>query len=43
MSIKTLDQHIEITPGVCGGKPLVAGHRITVLSAEDMVNALEFL
>lgn len=22
--------HIEITPGVCGGKPRVAGHRITV-------------
>ncbi len=22
--------HIEITPGVCGGKPHVAGHRITV-------------
>ena len=25
-----LDQHIEITPGVCGGKPRIAGHRITV-------------
>jgi uncharacterized protein (DUF433 family) len=22
--------HIQITPGVCGGKPRVAGHRITV-------------
>jgi uncharacterized protein (DUF433 family) len=22
--------HIEITPGVCGGKPRIAGHRITV-------------
>ncbi len=30
MSTKTLDQHIEITPGVAGGKPRVAGHRITV-------------
>lgn len=26
----TLDQHIEITPGVAGGKPRIAGHRITV-------------
>ena len=25
-----LDRFIEITPGVCGGKPRVAGHRITV-------------
>ena len=25
-----LDQHIETTPGVCGGRPRVAGHRITV-------------
>jgi uncharacterized protein (DUF433 family) len=27
---KTLDQHIEVTPGVAGGKPRIAGHRITV-------------
>lgn len=27
---KTLDEHIEITPGVAGGKPRVAGRRITV-------------
>lgn len=27
---KTLDQHIEITPGVAAGKPRIAGHRITV-------------
>lgn len=27
---RTLDQHIEVTPDVCGGKPRVAGHRITV-------------
>lgn len=26
----TLDQHIEITPGVAGGKPRIAGHRIAV-------------
>ncbi len=30
MTIKSLDQHIEITPGICGGKPRIAGHRITV-------------
>ncbi len=23
-------EHIEITPGVCGGKPRIAGHRIRV-------------
>jgi uncharacterized protein (DUF433 family) len=26
----SLDQHIEATPGVVGGKPRIAGHRITV-------------
>ena len=30
MSIPTLDKHIEVTPGVAGGKPRIAGHRITV-------------
>lgn len=30
MPEKTLDQHIQITPGICGGKPRIAGHRITV-------------
>jgi uncharacterized protein (DUF433 family) len=25
-----LDRHIEVTPGVAGGKPHIAGHRITV-------------
>jgi uncharacterized protein (DUF433 family) len=25
-------QHIEITPGIAGGKPRIAGHRITVQS-----------
>jgi len=23
-------EHIEITPGICGGRPRIAGHRITV-------------
>jgi len=30
MTVKTLDQHIEITPGTAGGRPRIAGHRITV-------------
>ena len=30
MANKTLDQHIEITPGIAGGQPRIAGHRITV-------------
>ena len=30
MNRKTLDQHIEATPGVSGGKPCIAGHRISV-------------
>lgn len=30
MFAKVLDKHIEITPGVVGGKPRIAGHRITV-------------
>lgn len=30
MSIKTLNDHIEITEGVTGGKPRISGHRITV-------------
>lgn len=28
--MKTLDRHIEITPGIAGGKPRVAGRRIRV-------------
>ncbi len=32
MATKTLDQHIEITPGIAGGKPRIAGRRITVQS-----------
>ena len=45
-----LAQHIEITPAVAGGKPRIAGHRITVqnitiwhermgLSADEIVDA----
>lgn len=34
MSAQVLERHIEITPGVAGGKPRIAGHRITV---QDMV------
>jgi uncharacterized protein (DUF433 family) len=30
MSAEVLDRHIEITPDVAGGKPRIAGHRITV-------------
>lgn len=30
MALKTLDEHIEITPNVLGGKPRIAGHRISV-------------
>lgn len=30
MAARILDQHIEISPGVAGGKPHIAGHRITV-------------
>jgi len=30
MVARTLDEHIEVTPGVAGGKPRIAGRRITV-------------
>lgn len=30
MSTSPIRQHIEVTPGVCGGRPRIAGHRITV-------------
>ena len=30
MIAQVLDKHIEITPGVSGGKPRIAGRRITV-------------
>ena len=28
--IQVISEHIEITPGTCGGKPRIAGHRIKV-------------
>jgi uncharacterized protein (DUF433 family) len=30
MIARVLDRHIETTPGVAGGKPRIAGHRISV-------------
>jgi uncharacterized protein (DUF433 family) len=31
MAHESLDTHIEITPGIVGGKPRIAGRRISVL------------
>ncbi len=30
MTAAVIAEHIEITTGVCGGKPRIAGHRIRV-------------
>ncbi len=30
MPLAVLDKHLDATPGVCGGKPRIAGRRITV-------------
>ena len=30
MNTRSLDQHIEVTPEIAGGKARIAGHRITV-------------
>lgn len=30
MAISVTSKHVEITPGICGGKPRIAGHRIKV-------------
>jgi uncharacterized protein (DUF433 family) len=30
MVLRTLDEHIDISPRVLGGKPRIAGHRISV-------------
>lgn len=30
MVLRTLDEHIEVTPNIMGGKPRIAGHRISV-------------
>lgn len=32
MATRTLDEHIETTPGIAGGKPRIAGRRILVQS-----------
>jgi uncharacterized protein (DUF433 family) len=29
-TVPVISEHIVTTPGVCGGKPRIAGHRITV-------------
>ena len=29
-TVSSISEHIEITPGTCGGRPRIAGHRITV-------------
>ena len=29
-NVPVIAEHIEVTPGVCGGKPRIAGHRIRV-------------
>jgi uncharacterized protein (DUF433 family) len=29
--LDVIREHIEATPGVCGGKPRIAGHRIRVM------------
>jgi len=38
MILETIKEHIEATPGTCGGKPRIAGHRIRVM---DIVVAHE--
>ena len=30
MAVQTIDRHIERSPDIAGGKPRIAGHRITV-------------
>lgn len=42
MAIKTLDEHIEITPNIMGGKPRIAGHRITVQDVAIRHNGLGY-
>lgn len=31
-TVPVIAEHIEVTPGTCGGKPRIVGHRITVQS-----------
>ena len=40
MAIKSLDQRIVQTPGVCGGKPRIDGHRITVQNIAIWIDQL---
>jgi uncharacterized protein (DUF433 family) len=42
MAFKTLDQHIEISPNVMGGKPHIAGHRISVQDVATWHNELGY-
>ena len=30
MAVQVLDRYIETVPGIAGGKPRIAGHRITI-------------
>jgi len=47
--LSTISEHIEATPGICGGRPRISGHRIRVqdiaiwheqmgLSADEIVS-----
>ncbi len=42
MVTKTLDEHIGTTYGVCGGKPRIAGRRITAQNIVIWQNAWEW-
>jgi uncharacterized protein (DUF433 family) len=42
MVLKTLDEHIVSTPGVMGGKPRIAGHRISVQDVAIWRNELGY-
>jgi len=53
-TVSSIIEHIEITPGTCGGKPHIAGQRITVqdiviwhehhgMSTEEIVSQFEEL
>jgi len=40
MSRKSLDERIVRTPGICGGKPRIDGHRITVQNVAIWIDRL---
>jgi len=40
LKMGAIKSHIEITPGVCGGKPRIAGHRIRVQDIVIMHNRM---